>query len=155
MYESYWQIQSKPFEDTGDPNFYYPGETHQGALLKLRYAVENKRPAALLAGGAGLGKTLLVHALRRQLSESFAPFAHLVFPAMPSHELVAYLAAELGANVESNSGLAEHVHALEQRLCLVHRQIEQSRAVLIRNQQHITKTDGGDKRGPRASADRG
>ena len=53
MYESYWQLRQKPFENTADPQFYFPGESHQAALLKLRYAVENRRGGALLAGAAG------------------------------------------------------------------------------------------------------
>ncbi len=95
MYETYWQLQAKPFEDTADARFYYPGESHQGALLKVRYAIENHRGAALLAGAAGLGKTLLVESLLAQLPDDFTPRAHLVFPDMPPEELVAYLADEL------------------------------------------------------------
>lgn len=97
MYEAYWQLHSRPFENCADARFYYPSEVHQGALLKLRYAAENRRGAALLAGAAGIGKTLLVNSLRRQLGESFAPFAHIVFPRMSQRELLAYVAAELGA----------------------------------------------------------
>ncbi|REK19049.1 MAG: AAA family ATPase [Planctomycetota bacterium] len=97
MYEAYWQLQSRPFENCADAAFYYPSEVHQGALLKLRYAVENRRGAALLAGAAGVGKTLLVGALGRQLGEAYAPKAHIVFPQMSPGELLNYLAAELGA----------------------------------------------------------
>ena len=43
MYESYWQLDRRPFENTSDPQFYYPGESHQGAMLKLRYAIENRK----------------------------------------------------------------------------------------------------------------
>ena len=60
MYEAYWQLRQKPFENCADPRFYYPGESHQAALLKLRYAVENQRGGALLCGASGSGKTLLV-----------------------------------------------------------------------------------------------
>src|SRR5262245_64566039 len=50
MYENHWQLERRPFENNNsDVRFYYPGESHQGALLKLRYAVENRRPAALLS----------------------------------------------------------------------------------------------------------
>jgi general secretion pathway protein A len=97
MYKAYWQLNSRPFENCTDARFYYPSDVHQGALLKLRYAVENERGAALLAGLAGTGKTLLVNSLRRQLAECFSPFVHLVFPQMASSELLAYLAAEIGA----------------------------------------------------------
>ena len=59
MYETYWQLSQKPFENVTDARFYYPSESHQAALLKLRYAIENRRGAALLAGPSGCGKTLL------------------------------------------------------------------------------------------------
>ena len=97
MYKAYWQLHSRPFENGNDARFYYPSEVHQGALLKLRYAVENQRGAALLSGTAGSGKTLLVNSLKRQLDPSFAPFVHIVFPQMSVRELLSYLAAELGA----------------------------------------------------------
>jgi general secretion pathway protein A len=82
MYEAYWRLEHRPFENTNDPRFYYPGESHQGTLLKLRYAVENRRGGAVLAGGSGTGKTLLVQALARQLNDSCQPFVQLVFPQM-------------------------------------------------------------------------
>ncbi len=97
MYEQYWQLQTKPFEPGQSGRFYFPDDSHQGALLKLRYAIENRRAAALLAGPSGSGKTMLVDALMEQLPETFSPRVHLVFPQMPSEELLAYLADELGA----------------------------------------------------------
>jgi type II secretory pathway predicted ATPase ExeA len=97
MYTNYWQLHTRPFENCTDARFYYPSEAHQGALLKLRYAVENQRGAALLTGIAGSGKTLLVNSLKRQLDSRFSPLVHLVFPRMSVSELLAYLAGEMGA----------------------------------------------------------
>jgi len=97
MYESYWELRHKPFEPTSDQRDYFPSEAHQGALLKLRYAIENRRGAALLFGSSGTGKTMLVEAVARQLAEDFSPLVHLVFPQMSGGELLAYLADELGA----------------------------------------------------------
>src|SRR5271166_6170608 len=94
MYESYWQLDQKPFENTADPQFYFPGETQEAALLKLRYAVENRRGGALLSGAAGTGKSFLLALLRQALDESYAPFIHLVYPQMSPAELLAYLADE-------------------------------------------------------------
>lgn len=118
MYEAYWQLQCRPFENGADPRFYYPSEVHQGALLKLRYAVENRRGAALVTGGSGSGKTLLLHTLRRQLPESFAPLAHLVFPQMSSRELLSYLADELAppSDRSGNPGVDESLRRLRQAL---------------------------------------
>ena len=55
------------------------------------------RGAALLAGPAGTGKTLLSHLVEAQLDARFSPFVRLVFPQMSSRDLLAYLADELGA----------------------------------------------------------
>jgi type II secretory pathway predicted ATPase ExeA len=119
MYESYWQLSRKPFENIVDARSYYPSEVHQGALLKLRYGIENRRGAVLLSGAAGLGKTLLVDALRRQAPETIAPFIHLVFPQMPADQLLAYLAGELaaatGINIETSS-LQHSVRGISQIL---------------------------------------
>ena len=98
MYESYWQLNQKPFENCCDPRFYFPGESHQAALLKLRYAIENRRGGAILAGPSGSGKTLIVAMLRSTLAEQFVPFVHLVFPQMSADQLLAYLADELAGS---------------------------------------------------------
>jgi type II secretory pathway predicted ATPase ExeA len=115
MYKAYWQLHSRPFENCIDSRFYYPSEMHQGALLKLRYAVENQRGAALLTGTAGSGKTLLVNSLKRQLDDRFTPFVHVVFPRMSVPELLAYLAAETGAlaNPTARVSVDESVRRLQ------------------------------------------
>ena len=130
MYESYWQLEQRPFEHSLDHRFYYPGETHQGALLKLRYAIENRRGAALLAGPAGSGKTLLVQILKKQLGDQCAPFAHVVFPQMTASELLAFLATEMGAigPHEPIGTVNDSVRRIQQRLA---ESASQGRHVLI------------------------
>jgi general secretion pathway protein A len=98
MYERYWQLDCNPFENDADPKAFFRSESHQSALLKLRYLVENRKGAGLLAGGTGCGKTYLARSLARQLDESIGPFVNLVFPQMAPAELLAYLAVELGAD---------------------------------------------------------
>lgn len=104
MYENYWQLQRRPFENLAEAGVYYPSEIHQGSLLKLRYAIESRRGAALLVGPPGCGKTLVVQLLRRQLGDSFGRTAHLVFPKMPVAQLIAHLADELGAGGAAEGG---------------------------------------------------
>lgn len=101
MYESYWELEEKPFESGCDPKYFYPGETHQAALLKLRYAVENRRSGAVLAGASGVGKSLLVLLLRSMLSEETFRVVQVVFPRMKADELLAYLADELSGPAEA------------------------------------------------------
>lgn len=97
MYLDYWQLTSQPFEPIVTRSAFYPCEAHEGALLKVRYAIENQRGAVLLAGPSGSGKTMLVQILRQELGAQFGPFVHLVFPQMSSRDLLVYLAEQLGA----------------------------------------------------------
>jgi type II secretory pathway predicted ATPase ExeA len=97
MYLDYWQLDAKPFEPGCDKRTQYKGASQQAALHKLRYAVENGRGAGLLAGVAGVGKTMLIEALRQQLGERYQPFVRVVFPQMSDRDLLVYLAEQFGA----------------------------------------------------------
>ena len=107
MYQAYWQLEARPFDHSADARFYFPGPSQQAALLKLRYVIENRRGAAILAGESGLGKTLVVQTLLRSLGDEFRPQVHLVFPQMPAEQLLSYLADQLaGAGRHSIAGTA-------------------------------------------------
>ena len=136
MYETYWQLREKPFENSADPAFYYPGESHQAALLKLRYAIENRRNAALLSGTCGSGKTLLVNMLRAMMGEKFSPLVHLVFPQMSTGELMAYLAEEFDATGgPPPHGLNESIRRIQQALAANSR--AGRHAVLVVDEAHL------------------
>lgn len=95
MYRAYWKLASRPFDGSADSKFYYPGESQQAALLKLRYVVEHRLGAALLAGEGGVGKTAVAQTLVRQLDAQYAPRVQLVFPDLNTDEFLAYLAWQL------------------------------------------------------------
>ena len=114
MYESYWRLRERPFENVLDGRFFYPSESHQAAILKLRYAVENRRQGALLAGASGLGKTLAVNVLEADLPDEYKPFARITFPQMPAEQLLAYIAYELtkpGSPSPADEGLPSQVYS--------------------------------------------
>ncbi len=97
MYEEYWQLESKPFEPNAAESFRFVSAAQQAALHKLRYAIESRRAAAMLAGPSGVGKTLLTQMLQEQLGENVGKFVRIVFPLMSSRDFLAYLAEQLGA----------------------------------------------------------
>ena len=135
MYESYWKLEQKPFEQSAESRSYYPSETHQGALLKLRYAIESRRGAALLAGPAGAGKTLLLQLLKRQVGEKNTPFAHLVFPQMTVPELLRYMVSELGGDAVTQSSAEESIRRIK---TLLSENAERGRhAVLAVDEAHL------------------
>ena len=139
MYEAYWQLQQKPFENYADPRFYYPGESHQAALLKLRYAVENQRGGALLSGASGSGKTLILSMLRAVLNEQFSPFVHLVFPQMSADQLLAYLAGQL-SEPGDGAGTPEVPQSIRQIERFLAGNIEEGRqAVVVIDEAHLIR----------------
>src|SRR5580704_8046574 len=135
MYESYWQLDQKPFENAADARFFFPGESHQSALLKLRYAVENRRGGALLAGAAGTGKTYILSVLRESLGEAYAPFIHLVYPQMTPAELLAYLADELDGG--GNDGIGVHESIRRIQLALRANAAKGRHAVVVIDEAHL------------------
>ena len=135
MYESYWQLRQKPFENHADPLFYYPAESHQAALLKLRYAIESRRGGALLAGPAGSGKTLVLAMLRTMLGETCLPVVRLVYPQMSTSEMLAYLADALDGSTTTACGVNQSIHRIEQFLAA---NVQQGRhAVIVVDEAHL------------------
>lgn len=107
MYQSYWGLSQKPFENDFNADFCYPSQTYQSALLKMLYVIEQGQGAGLLVGGVGCGKSYLISQLALELPPGFGPLIHLVFPQMSAEELIGYLAVEMGVNprnIEGNSG---------------------------------------------------
>ena len=95
MYESFYGLLEKPFQKTPDPRFFFRSETHQEALDRLLYAVE-EREIAVLVGEVGTGKTMLTRALLDELDEERHPTAILLDPRLSVAHLRRVLAQEWG-----------------------------------------------------------
>lgn len=67
MYEEYWGLAEKPFQNTPDPRFFYFSAQHEDALMKLSYAVAQDLGCGMLTGIFGCGKTLLAKVLLSEL----------------------------------------------------------------------------------------
>ena len=63
MYEKYYMLNERPFEVTPDPRFLYLSETHEEALARLIYGIDQQKGFLLLTGDVGTGKTTLLNAL--------------------------------------------------------------------------------------------
>jgi type II secretory pathway predicted ATPase ExeA len=69
MYKEYYGLRKKPFSKTPDPEFLFLSRTHEEALARLQYAVEDKE-IIMLTGDVGCGKTTLTRALIDSLDEN-------------------------------------------------------------------------------------
>ncbi len=63
MYETHWGLDVSPFRGLADPRFFYCSPTHDEALARLTFLVENRRRLGLLLGEPGSGKTLVLKVL--------------------------------------------------------------------------------------------
>ncbi len=139
MHEQYWNLQRNPFDSGFHAESFVRSESHEAALLRLQYLIENRKSAGLLIGGTGCGKSYLIRMLAHELGDEYRPFLHLVFPQMGSTELLAYLATQLGANdsaVDSRTaGVDRIVREIEKQL-LAH--AEQScKPVIVIDEAHL------------------
>lgn len=99
MYEEHFGLTRRPFAETVDPAAYVALPAHESAVRRLRYGLEHGQGPALLFGPAGAGKTIVARTLARQIGAT----SHLLaFPALPTAELLAYLAEELTGQASPN-----------------------------------------------------
>jgi len=99
MYNDYWGFKEKPFENTPDPRFFYCSAKHEEALMRLLYAVQERKSSAMLSGECGSGKTLLSRIiLTRLMNKEEYKVALVVNPAIPLLELLGEIVYQLGAD---------------------------------------------------------
>ena len=58
MYEKYWGLREKPFENVCDLKYFFKSEAHIEAISRMTYIMKEKKGAMLLTGDYGTGKTL-------------------------------------------------------------------------------------------------
>ena len=142
MYLDYWQLTAKPFEPHAEGGAYFRCESNEGALLKLRYAIENRRGAVALAGPAGAGKTMLAQLLLAELANAFGPRVNVVFPQMSSRDLLVYISEQLGAPVfePARHTVEESVRRLEH--FLIQNAKQGRHAVVVVDEAHLLEDCG-------------
>jgi type II secretory pathway predicted ATPase ExeA len=75
MYQAPWGLEQSPFRSCLDPRFFYRSPTHEEALSRLHFLVEQRRRVGLLMGPAGSGKSLLLEVFAEQLRQKGLPVA--------------------------------------------------------------------------------
>ncbi len=96
MYEQYWNLKIKPFENTPDPKFLYNSPQHEEGLNRMLYVVKEKKGAGLLTGVYGCGKTLFARSLMKELESSVYKVAILTNPRLDDVEMLRMIAYNLG-----------------------------------------------------------
>ncbi len=96
MYEQYWKLTEKPFENTPDPRFLFRSAEHEEGLSRLLYAVKESKGAAMLTGVFGCGKTLLGRSIMKELGKDSYRMVYIGNPLLSHVELLMAVATGLG-----------------------------------------------------------
>lgn len=99
MYEEYYGFRTRPFSKTPDPGFLFLSRTHEEALARLQYAVE-EREIAVLTGEIGCGKTTLTRALMDSLDEKYRAVL-IINPRLTSLDFIKTLCGRLQCTAPS------------------------------------------------------
>ncbi len=111
MYQEYWKLKEKPFENSPDPKFLYHSREHDEALFRLLYAIQGCKGLALLTGEYGCGKTLLMHTIVNELSAGQFKIAYLTNPRWNATELVQEILYQLEIDTNSRNRI-DMLHSL-------------------------------------------
>lgn len=117
MYEQYWKLKEKPFENTPDPRFIYYSQRHEEALSRMLYAMREHKGAAVLTGDYGSGKTLLSRVFWQELQqENRYRAAFILNPRLSSLDFVKEIYYQLSGGREVPESKIELFHQLHKLL---------------------------------------
>jgi general secretion pathway protein A len=105
VYLSYWGLRESPFRGTLDPRWFYQSATHEEALARLNFLVDERRRMGLLLGEPGIGKSLLLEYFARSLRRAGCQTILTSIVGASAHEMLWTLASQLGAAPSSSATL--------------------------------------------------
>jgi general secretion pathway protein A len=115
VYKDHWGLEELPFENVPDPRFFYPSSDHQEALLRMFYAVNNSKGAAMLTGEVGCGKTILSRTLIQDLPPERYEIGVIANPSLSPVEFLKEILYQLGIESAADSKL-DLLHALNDQM---------------------------------------
>jgi general secretion pathway protein A len=96
LYEQYWKLREKPFENDQNTEFFYQSRDHREALVRILYAVMESKGCVLLTGEAGCGKSYVLHSLAQELAKKRVKVAMVKNPAQDPLDLLRQIAITFG-----------------------------------------------------------
>jgi general secretion pathway protein A len=139
MYESHWGLRESPFRDGAAVQWFYPSPTHEEALARMHFLVEQRRRLGLLLGGEGSGKSLLMEVLAAQLRRRGPVVARVNLAGIGGAEMLWSLAAQFGRSLDRCDSTPALWRALSDRLAsFFYQQVDA--AILIDDADHAANS---------------
>jgi general secretion pathway protein A len=139
VYEAYWELAEPPFDNSPNPKFLYLSPEHEEALVRMVYAVKQRKGAAMLTGEYGCGKTTLSRALLQRLEADRYEVGLLTNPCWNPADFLREILYQMGVDTQEK-GKVELLHALND---LFYRNFQAGRDnVLIVDEAQLIEDDG-------------
>ncbi|MBV1901962.1 MAG: AAA family ATPase, partial [Kordiimonadaceae bacterium] len=101
MYESFYNLQGRPFQLTPDPRFYFGTRTHKKAMAYLTYGLNQGEGFIIVTGDIGTGKTTLVRHLFDTLDRNEYIAAMIVSTQLSAEDLLRSVVASFGLDAQA------------------------------------------------------
>lgn len=124
MYEEYWKLKEKPFDNNYDLRFLYLSLQHEEAVTRLLYAIKDRRHGVVLSGQYGSGKSIILNYLIhrvREMSDSYRVI-QITDPIMTMAEFFREFLNQLGSPLFEDSSRPVLSATLLKSLIAIHDQ---------------------------------
>ena len=139
MYEKYWGLTEKPFENTPDPRFMYYSPKHEEALTRLLYAIKEEKGAAMLSGEYGSGKTILSRIIIDELIKNKTyEVALIIHPQLTPIQFIQEIIYQL-KNEQVKGSKPQLLHVMQDVIYKNHQ--EQKKTVILIDEAQIIKNE--------------
>jgi len=112
MYNEYWGLGHNPFRNVPDPAAFFPARSHEEALARMCFLVEENKRGGLLLGAPGTGKSLVLQVFAEQMKRQHRRLAIISHPAFDGREVFYDLCAAFSLNPSPTATKAELWRAL-------------------------------------------
>ncbi|HEX9819345.1 MAG TPA: AAA family ATPase [Methylomirabilota bacterium] len=133
--EEYWGMRELPFENAPNPRFLWLSPMHSDALVRLTYALRQRRGCAVLTGEPGCGKTLLTRAVVQRLEASRYEIALVTNPHGGRIDLLRQVLYELGIEA-AGTARTELEHTLHDLIVGTARRGRET-LIIVDDAQHV------------------
>ncbi len=116
MYAQYWGLVDIPFHSTVDMRWFFEGPTHEEALARLLFLLEQRRRFGLLVGRTGTGKSLLLSVAAKTVRPAQCEVAVVDLACLSADEMLWELAAALQLSPRDSDGPRRLWRKLEDEL---------------------------------------
>ncbi|MFC2166370.1 ExeA family protein [Acidobacteriota bacterium] len=115
MYEAYWGLKEKPFQNTPDPRFIYLSEQHLEAAALMIYAIKENKGAGMLTGEYGCGKTVISRLIFEILPKEIFDFAIVTNPQLNPAEMLKEICHQFSIKTSASPNKNELLEAINDR----------------------------------------